>query len=59
MISNARKVTYIVVELNAKDISRLLKGRAIYQENRNIDDQRCLVQVYCSQPNEIDEDDLE
>ena len=59
MIANARKATYVVVELNSKDIRKMLKGRAIYQETMDIADQRCLVQIYCSQPEEIDEEEFE
>lgn len=51
MIVNAQKKMCVVVELNRKDICKLLEGQDVITETRAFDDEPAVVRVYCCEPN--------
>ena len=58
MIVNAKEgVIHVIVELNANDIRKLLRGQTVF-ETATRSNVPVLIECYCSQPDELpDEDD--
>jgi NOL1/NOP2/fmu family ribosome biogenesis protein len=54
MIVNTRETCYVIVELDAEDVKKILKGEDIVVENCAADDDvNVLVRCYCSNPEDF------
>lgn len=55
MIINSKDVCYIIVELDAEDVEKIMEGKDIIKQNHSDhDDRDVLVRCYCSNPRDID-----